>query len=212
MKKTLFAAVIALSLSLTGCSAEPEFSESEIQALLVDPSSIAVDAIEGNEADFVDYVFADSWSEYPECSRSAEIFDSVKALPLVGQRDVGIESNMTLSFHQWILDAGSSQKATDLVQQLSDEFLPEECASIGLDSSVGATLQEVLGGDYPGHLWVRTGGFDPTTVNDLAVTNRDRYIMFVYATGRSSEFGESTFNQTDAGSAVGEALNVFTGF
>lgn len=208
MKKTLFAAVIALSLTLTGCSSEPEFSDSQIQALLVDPSAIAVDPAEGFEADFVDFVFTDSWSDYPECSRSVELFDSVKDLPVVGQRDIGIESNMTLGFHQWILDAGSSQKATDLVQGLSDEFLPEDCATNAWEYSVGMTLQEMLGGEYPGHVWVRSVQFD---VNNLAVTNRDRYIMFVYSTGRSTEFGESTFNQTDAGSAVGEALNVFTG-
>lgn len=211
MKKALFAAVIALSLSLTGCSSEPEFSDSEIQALLVDPSVVAVDASEGIEADFVEYVFPDSWSEYPECSRSVELFDSVKALPLVGQRDVSIDSNITLGFHQWILDAGSSSNATETVQKLSDEFFPEDCATNVWESSQGMTLQSVLGGDYPGHLWIRSGGFDPSTVNDLAVTNRDRYIMFVSATGRSTEYGESTFNSTDAGSAVGEALNVFTG-
>ncbi len=213
MKKTFVAAVIALSFSLTGCSSEPQLTDAELQTLLIDPTSVAVDANLSTPRS-LDYITIEADVESQKCTEAAALSQQIADLPLVAQTGAEISSNALGGFEEWIFDAGSTAAALEMVDAITTDYSPFACddARSGMTASrEDATLEQVLGPNYPGHLWLSYGGFDPTGVYTLAVTTNKRYILFVYAYGRSTEFGGGTFSNEDAGAAVGQALNTFTG-
>ena len=215
MNKKLFTAIALVALSsvlLTGCSADTEKSAAELTSMLIEPSSVAIDAqASSDESDLALYLFVGGMGEFPGCEESAKLMDDVEALPIVSRNYVTIASDSTVSFNEWILDAKTESEAETLVEILSNDFYPDECALNIFEVSENQPLSKPFNDDIPGHIWIHAGGFGVATVRTTAVTNFGRYILFVDTTTRADASVGDTFDSEQAGLAIASAVYKFRG-
>lgn len=215
MNKKLITALSLVALSsvlLSGCSADTEKSEAELSSILLEPSAVAIDAqVSAEESDLALFLFVPGTGAFPGCEQSAILMEEIESLPIVARKSVTVSSDSTGSFNEWILDGKTQSDADALIERLSNEFYPDDCALNIFEAAENQPLAEPMNEDIPGHIWLHAGAFGAPTVRTKAVTNLGRYILFVDTTTRSEASVGDTFDSEQAGSAIASAIYKFRG-